>query len=134
MSTISAGAKAAICRTISEPMLPAEPVMSTFLPRSSPPMLSMSTCISSLGRRSSILTSLIPIFPFGSLFLFHSSAFCETYILTPAFSSSSWNARFFMNAACFRGLTMTTPIRFFLMTPAMSSRVEYMRFPMSVSL
>ena len=57
MSVISAGLYIATCFTISEPMDPAAPVMSTLLPLSISPMAFMSTSIFSRGSRSSISIS-----------------------------------------------------------------------------
>ena len=97
MSIMLAGEDAATCRTISMPMEPADPVMSTFFPDSCSSTDFMSTRISCRGRRSSTLTSFSCTSSWISpLRMADSVALCTMKIFTPLLMKMScifWLAR-----------------------------------------
>ena len=104
-SIMCLGLYVAICRTISEPMDPAAPVMSTVLPSSSSAAAFMSTSIFSRGSRSSTSTGWSSAAR-RSDFPSHSLALGITIILIPASTSESTISGSSWRVFIIRGETM----------------------------
>ena len=128
---ISRGLNTAICRTISEPMLPADPVINTVLPLNIFPMASISTLISLRGSRSSILISL-KLFTVMLLSTFHSCRSGIIRICTSLSISSSCSSVSLRNFSRCKGETITALMPFSAIISVMFLSGAYTCLPIRV--